>query len=200
MKLIVAVNNHGFIGNNGKMMWKCRADMKHFKTTTIGNIVIVGAKTFWQDFSGKPLPQRYNIVVGQPLEGVECPRNTLFVSSLGQAVERASSYKYMGQRFDASPKEMDIWVIGGQSIYEQLLPLCDEVHMSIIDNDQIGDRKFVIPDNYRGRVITCNFSSDIDYVVKDDMICPVAKTHCDDECCTVSSVCNLKPGTGGVAA
>ena len=146
MKIIVCVNSKFYIGNKGELMWKSKADLAHFKKLTMGGILIVGATTFEKDLKGKTLPGREMVVVGKNYY-------TLF-----EAVNRAIDLR------DANDGDVmkTIWVIGGASIYEQLLPLCSEVHMSLIDDNQVGDRKFPSLENYKGEVIRYNFKPDVD--------------------------------------
>jgi dihydrofolate reductase len=144
MKAIVATNNLGYIGKDGKMMWRCSADFKHFKKITMGGVLIVGATTYKNDMPNG-LPGRTCIVVGN---------SEYYTLPLFRAVKEAiqMAYSTLGDK-----KIRDIWVIGGASIYKQLIYLCDEVHISIINNNDVGDVKFELPSDYRGKVFKYNF-------------------------------------------
>jgi dihydrofolate reductase len=146
MKLIVAMNYKGYIGRAGELMWKSSEDFKHFKKMTMGGILIVGSTTFEKDLKGRSLPGRTTLVVGGKY------------LTLGEAVRRAITeqqfHPYGGP--DGRTKR-EIWVIGGSSIYEQLAPLCDEAHVSLINDNQIGDVTFKLPPDFRGKIITYNF-------------------------------------------
>lgn len=144
MKAICCVNNGFYIGNQGKLMWKSKDDLQHFRTKTMGGICIVGATTFEKDLNQRRLPGRELIVIGNPNKNPE-------YKSLSNAVKLA----YYRQLED---NKKNIWVIGGASIYQQLLPLCDELHLSYIDDDQVGDVKF--NPSFRGKIITYNFNVD----------------------------------------
>ena len=151
MKLIVAVNKHGFIGKEGKMMWRSSEDFRHFKKMTsgpFGNLLIVGKTTYENDLKGKGLAGRKCIVVGTGY-------NTLF-----EAIEKATfeSRLIPGTENSYGNQIRDIWIIGGSSIYQQLLPLANEIHMSIINNEDEGDTRFEIPSNYRGKVFKYEFN------------------------------------------
>ena len=139
MKLIVAVNNHNCIGNGGKMMWRSSEDFKHFKQLTMGGILIVGSRTFENDLRGKGLPGRMCFVVG---------RNYL---SLAEAVKRATVEQHLHPYGDGRDLR-DIWIIGGKTIYEQLLPLVTEFHVSKINDWQTGDAYFHVPENHRAPI------------------------------------------------
>lgn len=141
MKAIVAVNNLNYIGLNGKMLWKSSEDFKHFKKNTSGNrkvknILLIGATTFEQDLQSKELVDRKLIVIGSEYY------------SLNNAVRKA----YLEQEKSAEMyfEVPDIWVIGGSSIYTQLMPLINEFHISYINDNQVGDKKFILPQDFRG--------------------------------------------------
>lgn len=145
MKIIVCVNSKFYIGNKGELMWKSKSDLAHFKKLTMGGILIIGATTFEKDLKGKTLPGREMVVVGKKY-------NTLW-----GAVNRAIDLRNANDGIEMKT----IWVIGGASIYEQLLPLCTEVHMSVMDDEQVGDRKFPSLQNYKGELIRYNFKPDV---------------------------------------
>ena len=65
MKLIVAVDKNWAIGKNNKLMWSIPADMKFFRETTQGNVVIMGRKTLESFPQGQPLKNRVNIVISR---------------------------------------------------------------------------------------------------------------------------------------
>lgn len=140
MKLIVAVNNLNYIGKEGKMLWESSDDFKHFKMMTMGGSLIVGGKTFIDCMGERKLMGRKMHVVG----------TSPTYLSLFQAVEQ-SIFDYL------SGFSNEIWVIGGSQIYNQLVHLCDEIHISYIDNNEVGDTRFEVPDNYRGKVFDYYF-------------------------------------------
>src|SRR5437773_819799 len=104
---IVAVDRNLAIGKGGKLPWHYSADMKFFKETTIGNVVVMGRRT-WLTLKG-PLPDRQNIVLSrdQSLSDSE----TLIVMS-----EVESVVDFAGEQ------EGHLFVIGGAKVYESFLP------------------------------------------------------------------------------
>lgn len=141
IRSIAAVNALGFIGKDGKLMWKSTEDFKHFKTMTKNSICIVGKTTFEIDLGGKALPGREMIVVGKEY------------NRLQEAIDKAKRLQ--------EETNKDIWIIGGQSIYEQLMDITDEFHLSIIEDDfQIGDRTLTIPTNFKGKLKIYTFQTD----------------------------------------
>ena len=113
MELIVAVYDDWGIGANGTQPIALSADRKFFRETTRGATVIVGRRTI-EDFPGKkPLPGRVNIALtrsGQPIPGFTV------CASPQEALETAGEERVM--------------VIGGGSIYKQMLPYCDTAYIT----------------------------------------------------------------------
>lgn len=114
MELIVAVYDDWGIGKNGTQPIALSADRKFFRETTRGAMVIVGRRTV-EDFPGqKPLPGRVNVVLTRS-KG-EIPGFTVCDSP-----EAASELAKNAQR---------AMVIGGGSIYRQMLPMCDTAYVT----------------------------------------------------------------------
>ncbi len=128
MNLIVAVDKNWAIGKNNRMMWSIPADMKFFRETTRGNVVIMGRKTLESFPQGQPLKNRVNIVItrnpGYKVKGA------VVVHSVEEAVEEARKY------------EGEIYVIGGESIYREMLSLCDTAFVTKIDHAYDADTYF----------------------------------------------------------
>lgn len=128
MNLIVAVDKNWAIGKNNKLMWSIPADMKYFRETTKGNIVIMGRKTLESFPQGQPLKNRTNIVITKnPNYKV---KDALIVHSIEEAVEEAKKY------------EGEIYVIGGESIYRAMLPYCEKALVTKIDHAYDADTYF----------------------------------------------------------
>ena len=126
LALIAAVARNGVIGKDGALPWHVSEDLKHFKKTTDGHVIIMGRKT--HDSIGRPLPKRRNIVVtrqtGTRFPGCEAAH------SLDEAIALARTT-------DDCP-----FIIGGTSLYEEGLPLATELHLTTIDEDVAGDTYF----------------------------------------------------------
>lgn len=128
MKLIVAADRNWAIGKNNKLMWSIPADMKFFRETTQGNVVIMGRKTLESFPQGQPLKNRVNIVITRnPSYKV---KDAVVVHSVEEAIEE--SRKYDG----------DVFVIGGESIYRAMLPYCDTAFVTRIDYAYEADTWF----------------------------------------------------------
>ena len=128
MKLIVAADRNWAIGKNNKLMWSIPADMKFFRETTQGNVVIMGRKTLESFPQGQPLKNRVNIVITRnPSYKV---KDAVVVHSVEEAIEE--SRKYDG----------DVFVIGGGGIYRAMLPYCDTALVTRIDYAYEADTWF----------------------------------------------------------
>ena len=115
---IVAVDENWGIGYNGDLLEHIPEDLKYFKAITTGSTVIMGRKT-WDSLPKKPLPGRLNIVItSTPRENEE---NVKFMT-----LEEAMAYAIVC-------RPQNVFVIGGGTIYEELLPLCDRVYMTKIN-------------------------------------------------------------------
>jgi dihydrofolate reductase len=126
MELIVAVYDDWGIGKDGTQPIALSADRKFFRETTKGAMVIVGRKTLADFPGGKPLPNRVNVVLTR--QGVET-EGVVICHSPEEAVALAK---------DASRA----MVIGGGSIYKQLLPFCDTAYITKVHTAPESDTFF----------------------------------------------------------
>lgn len=129
MKCIVAVDQNWAIGNNNKLLVSIPADMKFFRETTAGGVVILGRKTLETFPGGKPLKNRINIVITKNKDyNVE---GATVVHSIDEALKVAEAYN-----------SDDVYVIGGDSIYRQMLPYCDTAIVTKIEFAYAADTYF----------------------------------------------------------
>ena len=129
MKLIVAVDRNWAIGNEGKLLASIPEDMKFFRTTTTGNVVVMGRKTL-ESFPGKrPLKNRVNIVLTRD-EGYTAD-GAVIVHDIEELLAKIKGYS-----------DKDIYVIGGGTIYNQLLKYCDTALVTYIDDEFKADTYF----------------------------------------------------------
>lgn len=130
---IVAADLDGCIGNNGEIPWHLPADLKRFKELTSGGVVVMGRKTF-ESLNCKPLPNRVNIVITNDLQFKvdHASSKAIFYSSISAAIEKA---KYEAMVLGLK----EVWIIGGQTIYEQTLPYLDRIELTRISNNYNGD-------------------------------------------------------------
>ncbi len=124
------------IGKDNKMPWHLPADLKHFKSVTIGKPIIMGRKTF--EAIGKPLPGRRNIVITR--QELTLPGCDVF-HSLQEALA-------------AVVLEPEAMIIGGANVYAQALPLAGRMYLTFIDVDVDGDAFFPVWDENAWREIS----------------------------------------------
>lgn len=122
--MIVARSANGVIGKDGDIPWRLRDDMRFFRETTTGNTVVMGRKTF--ESLRKPLPNRKNVVITRDRD-FEADGVTV-VHSPEEALK--------------VPRQGDLFVIGGQQIYEAFLPRTDVVYVTEVEAYVDGDTRF----------------------------------------------------------
>lgn len=136
MNLIVAKNKNNGIGRNNLLLYWIKRDLKRFKSLTIGNVVIMGYKTF-ETLPNGPLKDRINIVISRNEH--ESVNGEIYVKSIEEAVNE--SKKYDG---------LETFVIGGAEIYKQFIEqgLVDKMYITEIDDDKQKANKFFPTINY----------------------------------------------------
>lgn len=120
MNVIAAVDKNWGIGNKNELLVSIPADMKFFRETTTGKVVVMGRKTLESFPNGLPLKNRVNIVLTRD-KAYKAP-GAILVHDMEELLEELKKY----------PSE-DIYVIGGEKIYAQLLDKCDVAHITKID-------------------------------------------------------------------
>ena len=129
MNLIVAVDKNWAIGNGNKLLVSIPQDMKFFRETTTGKVVVMGRKTLESFPGGQPLKKRTNIVITRDKNYKV--KDAIVVHSVEEALEELKKYN-----------EEDIYVIGGESIYRQMLPYCKVAHVTRINHAYEADTYF----------------------------------------------------------
>ncbi|MDO4322633.1 MAG: dihydrofolate reductase [Lachnospiraceae bacterium] len=129
MNLIVAVDKNWGIGCRNKLLVSIPADMKFFRETTSGKVVVMGRKTLESFPNGLPLKNRTNIVLTKnPNYHV---KGAIVLHSPEEVLEELKKYE-----------DDDIYIIGGESIYRQFLPYCSVAHVTKIDHAYEADAHF----------------------------------------------------------
>ncbi len=129
MNLIVAVDKNWAIGKGNKLLVSIPQDMKFFRETTMGKVVVMGRKTLESFPGGQPLKKRVNIVLTKDKN--YDVKDAIVVHSVEELLDELKKYN-----------EEDIYVIGGESIYRQLLPYCKLAHVTKIDHTYEADTYF----------------------------------------------------------
>ena len=129
MKLIAAVDKNWGIGNKGKLLVSIPEDMKFFRETTTGNVVVMGKNTLLSFPNGLPLKNRINIVL--TTDKSFTAKDAMIVHSMEEAMEEIKKYN-----------TGNVYVIGGASIYQQMLDYCDTAYITYIDYSYDADTYF----------------------------------------------------------
>lgn len=144
--LIAAVNRLGYIGNEGKLMYRISEDLVRFSQLTLGHVVIMGRKTYEE--IGRPLPQRTIIVLTKtfPTTFATQPPYVYAAPDLESAIELANSLTTMST----------IFIAGGGELYAQTIDMADTLHLTVIDDDTVGAVLFPILDKKKWRQASCS--------------------------------------------
>ena len=129
MKLIAAVDKNWAIGYKGRLLASIRADQMNFKKLTIGKVVVLGRKTMDTFPGGRPLPQRRNIILS---------RNPNYSVKDAEVVRSKEELLELIKDVDTD----DVFIIGGESIYREFLPLCDTAVITKINYAYEADAYF----------------------------------------------------------
>jgi dihydrofolate reductase len=122
LSLIVAVARNGVIGNQGQLPWRLSADLKRFKSLTMGHHLIMGRKTF-DSLNGRELPGRVSLVLSR---SGQVPPQVKQVASLDAALQWAAH-------------DDEVFVIGGSEIFALALPRADRLYVTWVEADVEGD-------------------------------------------------------------
>jgi len=114
ISLIAAMDEAGGIGRNNQLLCHLPADLKHFKTITLGKPIIMGRNTF--ESIGKPLPGRLNIVLSRTLSIIE---GILIFDSLEKALDQVQDMP-------------EVMIIGGAELYNQTLSQANRLYITVI--------------------------------------------------------------------
>ena len=129
MNIIAAVDNNWAIGRRGQLLVSIPNDLKHFREETMGKVLVYGRKTLQTFPQGMPLGGRTNIILSSNPDFQV--KNALVVSDLDRLLEKLKAYK-----------DDDVYVVGGESVYRQLLPCCNTAHITKIDRRYEADAYF----------------------------------------------------------
>jgi dihydrofolate reductase len=129
--LVAAVAENGVIGRGGRLPWRLKSDMRHFRNLTWGHPVVMGRKTYHS--MGKPLAGRTNIVVTRDrsftVPGVVVAHSleTALAAARGDALRRSAAA---------------IMVIGGAGIYAQVISTAARLEITRVHANPNGDAVF----------------------------------------------------------
>ena len=130
MNLIVAVDENWGIGCLGRIQWNIKEDMTYFRNKTLNKTIIMGRKTLDSFKNGRPLKNRLNIVLTKDKDFER--DDVIVVHSVGQAMEKITD-----------TDTDDVYIIGGQSIYEVFLPYCSKAFVTKVHGVFNADKYFL---------------------------------------------------------
>lgn len=116
--MIVAMARDNAIGRNNDLLWHLSADLKRFRTLTTGHTIIMGRRT-WESLPNGALPNRRNVVVSRSIS--ELPG-----AEVAPSVEQALAL---------ARAESEVFIIGGGKIYHELLPHCDRLYLTLVEQE-----------------------------------------------------------------
>ena len=129
MNLIVAVDENWAIGNKNELLISIPADHKFFRQETTGKVVVLGRKTLETFPQGLPLKNRTNVIMST--NKAYQVKDAVVVHDVEELLEELKKYD-----------TEDIYIVGGESVYRQMLPYCDVAHVTKIDHAYAADAYF----------------------------------------------------------
>ena len=132
MNIIVAVDKKWGIGNKGKLLVSIPRDKKLFREETTGKVIIMGHNTLLSLPGAQPLAGRKNIVLSR--DSSVSIKGATVLNSVDACID------YLKKN---NIKDSDVFVIGGESVYNDFLPYCDVAHITYIDYEYEADRHFL---------------------------------------------------------
>jgi dihydrofolate reductase len=125
LAIIVATDEQGLIGKNNDLPWKLSADLQYFRRVTMGKPLIMGRNT--HESIGRPLPGRQNIIV---------------TKNPDYKVDGCTVVHSTKEAFQACSDAEEAMVMGGASLYEQLLPQAEKLYLTLVHASLEGDTWF----------------------------------------------------------
>lgn len=129
MIAVLSADKNWAIGYKGDLLVKIPNDMKMFRKLTTGNVIVMGRKTLESFPNSQPLPNRVNIVMTQNPDYQA--KGCVIVHNTEELLEELKNYP-----------DKQVYVVGGESIYRELLPYCEEAYVTRIDYEYQADRYF----------------------------------------------------------
>ncbi|MFJ3388925.1 dihydrofolate reductase [Lysinibacillus sp. NPDC086135] len=169
INIITAINETNSIGKNGHLLYRAKKDLQRFKQLTQNNsghpnICLMGKRTFEE--LPMPLDKRVNVVLTSN-KNYKAPKGVIVESSFD---------KVLNHYLNSGSQDKDLWICGGQKLFEQALPYADKVYITYIHDNKKGDTffpyekvkrqfKIIHKEEHEENGLEFEF---IDYVRKDD--------------------------------
>lgn len=151
ISLIASVARNGAIGRDNDLVWRNKADMRHFVATTMGHPFVVGRKTF-ESFPKRPLKGRHNIVLSRDRQ-YAVPKGVTLVSDLEAAIDHARGLQ-----------AAKLFVLGGAQVYNLALPLATEMVLTHVPASPEADTFFPAWDPAEWDIVDSREEEDVRFV------------------------------------
>ena len=137
LTIIAAMDDTRLIGADNGLPWHIPEDLKHFKRTTTGHVMVMGSNT-WESFGGRALPNRHHVIVTSrdslTIHPDDADRVTL-ANNLELAITEAK------KEAEARGQE-EVFLIGGANLYEQTIGMADRMILTRVHGAFEGDKFF----------------------------------------------------------
>lgn len=136
ISMVVAMDEARGIGRENRIPWHLKEDLVRLKNLTLGHVVILGRTTYdsmvgYYNKSGRPMPGKLYIVVTHDTSYKPARENAIAAHSIEEALQKAKE-----------AEEKELFIIGGQRIFEQTLPLADRLYLTVVKGDYSADAFF----------------------------------------------------------
>ncbi len=131
LRAILHADKKWGIGKKNDLMFTLPKDMKFFRSTTKGHTVAMGENTLLSFPDSKPLKNRTNLVLSQD------------INHNYEEVINVHSFEEFKKTIKKQLENDDVYIIGGASVYRQMIPYCDEVLLTKVDAD--GEAEVFFP-------------------------------------------------------
>lgn len=151
ISIIAAIGANNELGLNNRLIWHFKEDMKFFRETTSGKVIVMGRKCF--ESLPNILPNRKNIIL---------------TSNKDYIVDNAYVYNNKDELLNyLLGTNEDVFIIGGARIYEEFINICDNLYLTEIDASSIADVYFPIFDKsmYEKDILRSHTENNIDYKI-----------------------------------
>jgi dihydrofolate reductase len=128
VSIVAAVARNGVIGSGGGLPWHLSDDLRLFKETTLGHVLVMGRRTY--ESIGRPLPGRTTLVVTRHADWSPGTDEVVVAHGIDEALERART---IGD---------EVFVVGGGELYAAALPYADRLLLTHVDLEPTGDTTF----------------------------------------------------------
>jgi dihydrofolate reductase len=128
VSVVAAIARNGVIGAGGGLPWHLPDDLRLFKETTLGHVLVMGRRTY--ESIGRPLPGRTTVVVTRSAGWSPGWDEVVVAHDVEEALER-------GRAIDE-----EVFVVGGGELYAAALPHADRLLLTFVDLEPDGDTTF----------------------------------------------------------